>query len=1098
MALDKQKIALPIVDGLDTKGDEKTILPTRFLELENVDFTSPGAISKRNGYEALPNKTLDGDKIETGSALTSLKDELLQYSNNRLFSFSEGEQAWEDKGEVRFCSAYASQISAANGILKNPSFYSYGGVSCYAYEKEVAVISHSPSLGPDIYDIHEAIEIVIVDDVSNAVLATHTLNGKNFYGGPVDGFLNAPKVGFVGSSFVVFYYIGKNSNNQVTGPATGLTYSTINFLNPKVITHQITSSTTPTLLQASGTITVKLRYDVVSFNSRCFISYFNPDAPDTLVRYIDSGLNLSPIQSTGFTSDVHNISLNKEDTNLRILISAADGQLAKAYLFTFNLTSQVHAPLTIPLVAPNSGQGPGLKFPFVASANVCGIFTISGYQDPLAANRTYFIWQAQNISTTAGQLLSATVDSNGTFTLNANPLMNGAELQSKVVSSGDYIYYYVSKVVNSSQVSNVLDPDQPTAPTNTINKPVRTIFLMKALQYNSEIAAKFEVDAHVVVDAKFYSGLPNAITEDLEIRLPVASVNGLQPVNATTLLAPSVIKILNADFTQSSNYFDATQGESLYISGGLLKQYDGSKVVEAGFLDSPEPIKEIATTGGAGFGDYYVGNGLTAGQKYFYVVVYKWTDRTGKVHYSAPSRAVETSVPGSSGEKYVNITFTPLYFTNKETVEIELYRTTGNGTNYYKVAQVADGGAFDDYLTGGYPNNNSVQSVSVIDSVTDVELVFSEPLYTTGGILENDAPESSNFVAPYKSRLFLVLSDGYTLQYSKTTGIGDPVRFNSAFKIPMDAFGGKATCATAMDDHLIIFKERAIFAMTGEGPNDLGAQDDYRTPYLVTSDAGCIDPNSLVNNPNGIMFKSSKGIYMLKRNFTLQYIGDSVEAYNNESITTATLHPTLNQIRLVTSSGTGLVYDYYCNRWSTYTNYHALDSISFGADFYYVKASGLVMKETKGRYLDNGQFIRMRIKSAWIQIGGVQGFERFYKMLLLGTFHNAHKLQVSLSYDFNSAYQQQVLIDAGTLLSTPVYGADGENYGDSSPYGGEFPLYQFLIYPKIQKCQSFQFELSDSKTEIDGASFTLSQVVAEVGIKKGVAKKSDTRSFGTK
>ena len=191
---------------------------------------------------------------------------------------------------------------------------------------------------------------------------------------------------------------------------------------------------------------------------------------------------------------------------------------------------------------------------------------------------------------------------------------------------------------------------------------------------------------------------------------------------------------------------------------------------------------------------------------------------------------------------------------------------------------------FDHHLTGGYPNNKNMQSMSVVDNVTDVELAFSEPLYTTGGVLENDAPEASIYVAPYKSRLWLLLSDGFTLQYSKVTGIGEAVRFNAGQKIPMDDFGGKATCAIAMDDHLIIFKERAIFALTGEGPNDLGQQDDFRPPYLVTSDAGCIDPNSLVNNPNGVMFKSGKGIYMLKRNFTLQYIGDSVEQYNEETI----------------------------------------------------------------------------------------------------------------------------------------------------------------------------------------------------------------------
>lgn len=1094
MALDKQKVALPIVDGLDTKGDEKTVLPTRFLELENVDFTNPGSLRKRNGYEALSNRTLEGGRIETGSALTSLNNELLQYSNNRLYSYSEGERAWEDKGEIRFCSAYSTQISADNDILKNPSFYSYNGVSCYAYERQVASIDHNPSLGPDVYTVTNLVDIVIVDDASNAIIAKHTIDGA-FYSGAQNNVsvINAPKVGFVGSSFVVFYYITKNGNpTSGGGHLRGLSYSYIDFLNPKVIKHQITSNSSTTILPYTVTSAPKFKYDVTSFSERCFLCYTNPDSTEVVVRYLNSGVVLSAAQSTGFTNDVHNISINKQGSYLRVLISSADGSDAYAYLFTFALTSQVHTPILIPAPAPALTSQQGVRFHVVPTLDF-GVYSISGYEDPTDSSKTFMVWQAKDLTTDAGFLMSGTVDSVGAFNLIANPIFAGAELQSKVSVYGDYAYFYVSKHVNSSQVSTGTG-----AVSETINKPVRTKFLIKALIYNSEISAKFEVDTGVYVDASYISGLPNVSMESTGLRLPSASINGLQPINATELLASSVIKILNADFSQSLNYFDATQGESLYISGGLLKQYDGATVVEQGFLDTPEPIKEIATTGGtSGTGDYYstVSGGLTGGAKYFYVVVYKWTDRTGKVHRSAPSRAVETSVPNVAPEYIVNLTFTPLYFTNKENVEIELYRTTGNGTIYYKMSHVVDGGSDSDYITGGYKNNKLLQSISVVDNVSDVELVFSEPLYTTGGILENDSPEASDFVATYKSRLMLLLSDGYTLQYSKVTGIGDPVRFSSAFKIPLDNFGGRATCAAAMDDHFIIFKERAIFALIGEGPNDLGQQDDYKVPYLITSDAGCIDPNSLVNNPNGIMFKSEKGIYMLKRNFTLQYIGDSVEAYNNERINSATLHPTLNQIRLITDSGKALVYDYYCNRWSTYTNIRGQDSIAFRDGYYFIKDDGLVMKETIGRYLDNGQYIKMRIRSAWIQISGVQGFERFYKMLLLGTFHSHHKLKVSFAYNFNPYYQQSTFIDTEDIISTSTYG-DG-NYGDQTPYGGQFPLYQFELRPKIQKCQSFQFEFEDFKTSVDGAAFSLSHIVALIGVKKGAAKKAAAETFGT-
>lgn len=184
--LQRQKIALPITDGIDTKADEKTVLPTRFLELVNVNRTKPGTFTKRFGYEALSRKTLDALTITSGSALTNLKSELLQYSNSRLYSYSEGELAWKDKGEVKFCSAFSKQVSSDSNILQNPSMWSINGVSCYAWERKVQSITHNPSSGPDVVTEYINVDIAIIDDASGATLKTLTVTGAEF-GSPVLG-----------------------------------------------------------------------------------------------------------------------------------------------------------------------------------------------------------------------------------------------------------------------------------------------------------------------------------------------------------------------------------------------------------------------------------------------------------------------------------------------------------------------------------------------------------------------------------------------------------------------------------------------------------------------------------------------------------------------------------------------------------------------------------------------------------------------------------------------------------------------------------------------------------------------------------------------
>lgn len=1079
--LQRQKIALPITDGIDTKADEKTVLPTRFLELVNVNRTKPGTFTKRFGYEALSRKTLDALTITSGSALTNLKSELLQYSNSRLYSYSEGELAWKDKGEVKFCSAFSKQVSSDSNILQNPSMWSINGVSCYAWERKVQSITHNPGLGPDVVTEYINVDIAIIDDASGATLKTLTVTGAEF-GSPVLGKnVYAPKVGVAGSKFIVFYYVDDGATNA----NNGLVWLTIDLFNPSNVVYSLSSGSrlAPRLTTASSR-----HYDVCSFNSCCYVTYVDGSG-NVLIRYFDSNTMISsPTTLAGSSANLYCFTINKQNNNVRVTWTTTTG-----YPYTILLNSTLSAFVhPIKLLNAISGIVEG------------GYSYIGSCESPDNADKTTLVFTNGDFTTTSlGMLCSGTVDISGNYAglgdTSVFPflpiLMHGAQLQSKLVVVGGYVYFFVVRQISAAATSSTYVTVGGTPQTNKANKPVRTLFLMKSLGSSFEIAARYEMESHVVTYADEYAGLPNIFQSGNTITMPIAALNGVQPVNATKLLAPSVIKTAVADFSQLSNYFDATQGESLYVSGGILKQYDGDAIVESGFLDTPPPIKDIANTGGAGFGDYYTAStgGLTNNSSYQYCVVYKWTDRTGKVHRSAPSRVVQTTTPATVGEYRVNITFTPLYFTNKKNVQVELYRTTANGTVFYNVSHVVQSAGSDNILTGTYSNGK--YATSITDNVADVELVYAEPLYTTGGELENDAPDASSFVAAYKSRLFLFLSDGYTLQYSKETGLGEPVRFSAAFKVPLDNEGGPATCGITMDDHFLIFKERAIFALTGEGPNSLGQQGDFKKPYLVTTDAGCIDPNSLVLTPNGVMFKSLKGIYMLKRNFALQYVGDSVEAFNDKIVVSSTLLSTVNQVRFILENNIALVYDYYANSWTTYDNIRGVDALEFNGTYYYVTNDGYVMKETPGAYKDNGQFIPMKIRSSWIQIGGVQGFQRFYKMLLLGNYKSPHKLQVSFSFDYNNYYVENTVIDATAVIAETTYGSG--TYGTESPYGGEGNIYQFQVNPSIQKCQSFTYTIEDVRTTEDGASFELSHVLAEVGIKQGTGKLPDGKSFGT-
>jgi len=1096
MALEKQKIAMPITDGIDTKGDEKTVLPTRFLELENVVFTNPGSMRKRYGYEALNNQDLDLNSIETGSAISGFRDELLLYSNSNLYSYSDAEQKWEGKGEIKFCNSSSLQISADNSILENPNSYTYENVTCYAYEKKILTIEPGVLSSPTLYSEYKNIQIVVVDNLTNTILAKHELKSQDF-GGLIGGSILAPKVGFAGSKFIISYM-----NNFVDGLGGGFRFSIVDYLNPKVISNSAIKLATAASISIDPDISLStFKYDLQTVANRVFVAYTTL-ALDTVLKSIDENQTISPAFSLGTAFPLNNVNVSAEAANIRVVLSSLSGGTAQAHLVNYSLTVPVHAPVTIttvPLPPASTFDDPN-----------DGKYSITAVQNPADANSSVIFIQVKNEVSRMGAISTVLITSSGIQSAFSPTVAHVAlELQSKPVVLEDYIYFFATKKIDPRYTASGILSGGDVDPAYEVNKPVRTLYLIKnlldnTLQFKTEIVGQYDVDENCVIKSTYVNSLTNVTLIGEVVTKPSAVITSLQPAGASKVLAATVIKKQIADFSQSSNYFDVSQGEALHISGGLLKMYDGYKVVEHGFLDTPEAIMDINPVTDLIPNN---NNGLEAEKRYLYTIVYKWTDRTGKIHRSAPALPVSVTTPSPvvpptvpNGNLFIaNLTFIPCYLTSKDDVEIEVYRTQGNGLVFYKISRVVDtvnAPGTDDFITGSYQNVKNKKFIAITDYVTDQELAYAEPLYTTGGVLENDAALSSSYVAAYKARVFTILSDGYTLQYSKTTGIGEPVRFNAAFKIPLDDKGGKAIALAVIDDHLIIFKERAIFALTGEGPNELGQQDDYRTPYNVTSDAGCVDANSLVENPEGIMFKSAKGIYMLKRNFGLQYIGDSVERYNNEKITSATLLSTVNQIRMITDAGRALVYDYYCNRWSTFSNIRGLDSIEFKGDYYYVRADGLVYKETKNLYQDNGQFIKMRIKSAWIQIAGVQGFERFYQLMLLGNYKSAHKLVVKIAYDFNPYYQQETIIDVDSVLTPSVYGTG--IYGSESVYGGEFPLYQWLVYPKIQKCESFQFELQDFKTDVDGESFSLSHVAAEIGIKKGSFKFNTNKTYGTK
>ena len=388
-------------------------------------------------------------------------------------------------------------------------------------------------------------------------------------------------------------------------------------------------------------------------------------------------------------------------------------------------------------------------------------------------------------------------------------------------------------------------------------------------------------------------------------------------------------------------------------------------------------------------------------------------------------------------------------------VSIAVYRTLVNETLFYRVSR------FDQPIL----NDKTIDSVSFSDNTADSELIGNEQLYTTGGVLANGPSPASNLLTQYRNRLIAVSSeDPFTWYFSKPVGTGVPVQFSPFFYKKIPEFGGQITALGVMDDKLIFFKRSSIFIVVGSGPNNLGLQDDFNDAELVTTDTGCSEPKSVVRMPLGLMYKSAKGIYLLNRGLNVEYRGAPVEAYNNVAVTSSELIESVNQVRFTLETGVTLVYDYFFDQWSAFTNQNAVDSTIFDSKFVYLRPDGKIYKESSTSWTDGGLPIYLKAKTAWLSFNGLQGLERIYNAMVLGEYKSPHTLTFQVAHDFAAASQTTV------IPSTVSPG-----------------LYQYKVYLTRQKSQAVQFILQESQAgPTYGEGLSISAVSLEVGVKKGL------------
>ena len=541
-----------------------------------------------------------------------------------------------------------------------------------------------------------------------------------------------------------------------------------------------------------------------------------------------------------------------------------------------------------------------------------------------------------------------------------------------------------------------------------------------------------------------------------------------------------------ASFTFGATGISSNEiGSNLNLGGGFGWMYDGYLPVEQDFFIWPDSVEVSASTSG----------GFLTAQQYFYQAIRRWNDNQGNVFRSAPSIPVSVTTTGSTSSVTVDVPTDRLTYKTANPSVIEIYRWSTANQVYYQVTSI----------TAPTLNDPTVDYVSFVDTQVDSDIIGNEIIYTTGGVVEDINPPAYNITTLFDTRQWVVdAEDPNLMWFSKQIIAGTPVEFSDLLTYYIAPNQGTTnatgpiTAIFPMDDKLIIWKNDAIYYINGTGPDNTGANSQYPTsPIFITSTVGCQNQSSIVFTPQGLMFQSLQGIWLLGRDLSTVYIGAPVENFNSSTVESALNVPGTTQVRFTLNTGEHLLYDYYYNNWGTFVGAPAISSCVYSGLHTFLNSAGQVYQETPGIYLDGSNPVLMSFLTGWIQLQGISGYQALFELQLLGSYFSPHLLNFQLGYDFGALSEQAVI---EPINATGVYGSD-QLYGQTSPYGGPGSLEQWRIQPSTQNCQAFQISLQEvydpSYGVAAGAGFNLSAMTCVLGLNRGYRPVKAATTAGT-
>lgn len=1052
----KQSVDISFAKGVDTKTDPWRVSVGNFLSLENMIFTDGMRLTKRNGYGQLTSLP------ELASYVTTFNGNLTAIGSS-LQAYSESTKEWFNKGTIQPVELEVLPLIRSNTNQSQlDTAISSTGLVCTVYTDQTPTSLSTPRY---MYVIADSTTGQNIIEPTPIPVMSGTVTGS-------------PRVFILRSYFIIAF------TNVISG--TGhLQYISVSISNPNFVTPNVDISSNYIPSQ-------RLSWDAAVVNNNLYFAYdVSAGGQAIQMKYLSSILVLSAAAtfstSGHVTATIMSVTVDNSNTSNPIIWATYyNSGSSTGYALAVNINL---GTILVPTEWVSSGTI--LNIATVASNGILTIYyeldNNYGYDSTIPTHyvSTNTLTQSGTLGTPSILIRSVGLSSKA-FQIN-NEYYFLSTYQSKFQSSY-FLINGLGEIVSRIAYSNGGGYDDFGLPSVTVNGNVAQIgYLFKDFITSANTSQQLSVTQSGIYSqtglnlVSFTIGTSNVAPAEIAQTLNLSGgflweYDGYIPVENNFFVWPEDIEGTPAN-TGGSMAPQEYQYQVVYTWTNNQGNIEFSAPSIATIIDmsanNPSFVQPTPLTPTAAFtaGDLTAvvssATGLAVGQ---YI-----TDTTTPASIQINTfitKIVGTTITvnqpffGTSTTDSLsiidvcsvtlNIPTLRLTYKIANPVKLEIFRWSTAQEEFFQVTSIE------------LPliNDMTVDYLTYVDTQADNQILGNSLIYTTGGVIEDVGAPSFNALTLFDYRLWGIdAEDPNLLWYSKQVIESTPVEMSDLLTIyvapSISAQGstGNLRCIAPMDDKLIMFKANALYYMNGTGPDNTGANSQYSEPIFITSVVGSTNQQSIVFMPQGLMFESDKGIWLLGRGMDVSYIGAPVEAYTkNAVVQSADSIPGTTQVRFTLDSGITLMYDYFYGQWGTFVGVPAISSTLYQSMHTFLNAQGQVFQESPGFYLDGSNPVLMQFTTSWINLAGLQGYQRSFFFYMLGQYITPHFLQCGIAYDYNQAITQSTLITPNNY-SKP-YGIDSP-YGQGNPYGGPGDVEQWRVFLANQRCQAIQLSIQE-------------------------------------